>query len=503
MDRGKGIDTRNSSELLGANTRNVNSRKMPAVNLTSTKGVSGNAVSANIDRLDHISKSLQNEFYRLLNCDAKVRASPVDFHADLLGIRESSGSLNASNSYTSLSQNVLNGAHGYAKAFSEEALHSAFFYEEPVFKRLFENNLAAEYLECNGAIVMCNRRFGDLLGTTENKITGKPAIHLLGLDDSTLNYSRPENRSSRDSEQAEFVLKLDTGHGDFRWLNCSITRFAWDTFRMAFGSIIDISEQVHHSQSLKAANEKIRKLSLQLIGAQEVERKRVALELHDGISQSLSAIKLNIEQYIAVMNKPQSAESGVSDETTGMGNRLVRNMQSTIEEIRRIAVDLSPSMLDDLGVVQTIQWFCREFQCVHRRIKINKNVTIDEENVPDPLKIVIYRIVQESLNNASKHSNATQVNVEISVVTKGLRLCVRDNGDGFKEKIRKPANPHKGGMGLRSMQERAQSTGALFKVRSVSGEGVSVHVLWPHLQVERLRRQAVIDDVGSKSGYAV
>jgi len=489
MDRGKGIVSGNYLETIAVNTRNLTNKK------------SGDTTSGNIVRKDYIFSSVLKDFNRLLSYGGRTLPDQIGYDSEFATIRESSGPLIPFSSST-INQFALNGASPYKQTVSSASLLEQSFFEESVFNRMFEHTPAGVYLECNGAIVMCNRRFSELLCSPADKVVGKSAFALLGVNAESITYVQNQCGHTRSSEQAEFSVKVNLKRGAVRWLNCTINCFVWDTFRLAFGSITDISEQVQNHLTLKAAKEKIQKLSLQLIGAREMERKRVALELHDGISQNLSAIKLNIEQYIAVMDKPRSGEPDLKD-TSGLGNRLVRSMQNTIEEIRRIAVDLSPSMLDDLGLVQTIHWFCREFQSIHNRVKIQKNITISEADIPGPLKIVIYRIVQEALNNVSKHSNATQVHVELVVVPKGLRLSIRDNGDGIREKYSRRDNPRMGGMGLRSMQERAYSTGALFKIRSVLGKGTGVHVLWPHVKIEKLRRQAVIDYVSGERGYAV
>ena len=464
MDRGKGIRYETSLD-----TRTINARNVSSGNVAARK-----AASRNIGQLECISTSVEDEFYRLLHFRENERLTTLKAKTDFLSGRESCGSLVSPTFFS----NTLIRASWNDQPFSEE----------PIFKRLFENTLTAEYLECNGAIVVCNRRFGELFQRSTNNIIGKEAASLLGIDSASLVFKCNEYGDEKESEQAEFVVKVNANNDNVRWLSCSITRFVWDRLRLEFGSVIDISDKVADARALTAAKAKIQNLSLQLINAQEIERKRVALELHDGISQSLSAIKLNIEQYIAVVSKPKSCEVEVEDNSAWLGSKLVHNIQNTIEEIRRISVDLSPSMLDDLGLVLTIQWFCREFQSAYRHITIKKHIAISEEKIPTALKIVIYRILQESLNNASKHSNAEQVYIEIAAVPKGIRFCVWDNGEGFKEKCNTVPNPKIGGMGLKSMQERAQSTGALFKVRSISGQGVGVHVLWPNLQVEKLRR---------------
>jgi signal transduction histidine kinase len=244
------------------------------------------------------------------------------------------------------------------------------------------------------------------------------------------------------------------------------------------GSVQEVSHEIKLRNRLNLARSQIKYLSNQLSSAQEDVRKRIALELHDGISQNLSAIKLKIEQYLFAMTKGKTNEYS-------LGQSVVLNIQNTIEEIRRISMDLHPSILDDLGLLQTIDWLCKEFRATHSRMDIRKKFSIREENVPEALKITIFRIIQESLNNVLKHANATETSVEIDNPCNGIRLCVADNGVGFTSGCNSNS-AFNTGLGLKSMQERAKSTGGVFEIDSAVGEGAKVRVFWSRQKVDEL-----------------
>ena len=152
--------------------------------------------------------------------------------------------------------------------------------------------------------------------------------------------------------------------------------------------------------------------------------------------------------------------------------------QKTIEEVRRIVKDLRPSILDDLGILATINWFCREFQNIYAGIRIKREFGIQEGDIPSPLKTVIYRILQEALNNVAKHSQADLVELALEKSDRGTELKIQDNGVGFDLEKTISLKPSQRGFGLASMRERAELSGAAFDLVSTVGKGTVIRVVW-------------------------
>jgi signal transduction histidine kinase len=149
-----------------------------------------------------------------------------------------------------------------------------------------------------------------------------------------------------------------------------------------------------------------------------------------------------------------------------------------MEEVRRMMADLRPSILDDLGILATIGWFCREYNKVYPEIQINRDITIAEEDVPDGLKIVIFRLIQEALHNVAKHSNARGAAVSLRKTPHLLELTIEDKGQGFGfNKIFQKRNPGEC-FGLASMKERTELSGGVFSIKSEEGKGTSVKASW-------------------------
>ena len=111
---------------------------------------------------------------------------------------------------------------------------------------------------------------------------------------------------------------------------------------------------------------------------------------------------------------------------------LVSQVQQAIEETRRIMADLRPSILDDLGIVPAIRWFCREFQKIYSNVIIEQSIDLEENEIPESLRTPIFRIAQEALNNVAKHSRATSAHLTLGKSVQGIELIIRDNGKGFE-----------------------------------------------------------------------
>jgi signal transduction histidine kinase len=229
-----------------------------------------------------------------------------------------------------------------------------------------------------------------------------------------------------------------------------------------------IGETIHRfnlEDELKNSEQRLRVLSAQLLTAQENERKRIARELHDSIGQSLAAIKFVLEKKISQLNSAANFPGSKLED-------IVPMIQDTMEEIRRVSMDLWPSILDDLGLLSGINYFCRQFGEIYSTIKIDKDLSVAEDAIPSSLKIVIYRILQEALNNIAKYSKADKVLISLHKKNNHLELMIADNGIGFDYQ----SFPK--GMGLLGMKERVELSGGDFTLTSLPHQGTSIKARW-------------------------
>ena len=235
---------------------------------------------------------------------------------------------------------------------------------------------------------------------------------------------------------------------------------------------IEMSERKRAEEAIGESEKRLRFLSTQLLAAQENERKRIALEIHDGLGQIMSAVKFSMERKLEETDLKAPA-SGISLE------EILLMLQGGIEEARRIMNNLRPSILDDLGISPTINWFCREFQKVYSHITIQQQVTVRDEEVPGPLKIVMFRVLQEAMNNAAKHSGADRLTVSLSKGDGKIHLAIADNGRGFDLERLFPREGPTGGLGLSSMRERTELSGGSFHLVSAKERGTTIRASWP------------------------
>jgi PAS domain S-box-containing protein len=235
----------------------------------------------------------------------------------------------------------------------------------------------------------------------------------------------------------------------------------------------DITERKQSETALRVSEKLRRRLSSQILIAQEKERKRVSRELHDGIGQYLSAIKYRVEHL--VLTYPE--REGLPRDNAPLNN-VIPVIQGAIEEVRRICMALRPSTLDDLGVLATISWLCREFQATYPQVLVEQKIQVAEQQIPDLLKTVVFRIIQEALNNIGKHSQADQIKIQLGRKNLRLRLDIQDNGVGFENKCLSPSDGFTRGMGLAGMKERAELSGGTLMIKSQPGKGTRIQAIW-------------------------
>jgi signal transduction histidine kinase len=234
----------------------------------------------------------------------------------------------------------------------------------------------------------------------------------------------------------------------------------------------EIEQRQQYEESLRESEKELRLLSSRLLTVQENERRRIALDLHDNVSQTLVAMKFRIEHALDAIDQ----STGKSADLSAM---LVPVVQETIDEVRAMYMRLRPSILDDLGLLATLTWLCRNFKNANPAIALKSEFDIAESEIPDNLKVVIFRVVQEGLNNVVRHSKADQVSVSLTRKNGNVELTVQDNGIGIDLKAVLSVDDSLRGTGLSSMRERIQLVGGSFRITGEEGEGTQIHASWP------------------------
>jgi PAS domain S-box-containing protein len=349
---------------------------------------------------------------------------------------------------------------------TEEALRES----EERFRMIFDHSpLGLVHFDQNGVIVECNQRFIQIMGSSKEKLLGFSML-----------------KSLQDEKMRTAVLTAlsgDIGYYEGDYLSVTGNRLislrtiysqitAEDgRFLGALGIFEDVTERKQAEEALHKSKQELRDLSSRLLIAQEEERKRIAGELHDSIGASLSSIKYGIEGLLEQVKKDEAGFQVL--------NSLVSIVQSTIEDARRMMSDLRPPMIDDLGIIPTIHWFIRQFRTIYSHISVEEEIDIGEKEIPVPLKIVLFRILQEALHNIAKYSNANLARLSLTRRGNQLEVVIQDNGIGFDVHAACKVKKNRGGLGLASMRERAELSGGSFSIDSTAGEGTTIRASWP------------------------
>ena len=351
---------------------------------------------------------------------------------------------------------------------AEEALRES----EQQYSTLVEDALIGVYIIKDGIIEFANDKFAEIYGYEKNELIGMKSVDLVHPEDRPVIDEMREKRLKGEKVPSEYELRGLKKSGDTIWVLRSFSLINYKDGPAISGIVSDMTKRRKAEEALRESGKELRILSNQLLSAEEKERKRIARELHDGIGQALSAIKFSVENSLGQLRKVSDPSEIKSLEA------LIPLTQKTIEEVRRIVKDLRPSILDDLGILATIGWFCRVFKNVYTGIRIETTIDIEEDEVPSHLKTIIYRILQEALNNVAKHSRANFVHLRLRKNETRMELIIHDNGRGFNLDQTMALKTSRMGFGLASMRERAELSGAAFEINSMMDRGTTVRAVW-------------------------
>jgi signal transduction histidine kinase len=215
------------------------------------------------------------------------------------------------------------------------------------------------------------------------------------------------------------------------------------------------------------AEEARQRLSRQLLTVQENERRHLARELHDEVMQTLTALKLSL-----------GTVAQASPTAIRQLEESVETVDDLVEQIRNLSLDLRPSMLDDFGLVATLEWYCDR-----QARRLTMPITFEAE--PFPVRtsmeseITCFRVAQEALTNVAKHARATHVWVNLQQQDSTLHLMVRDNGIGFDVATARTHTAEGSGIGLRGMEERLWLVDGQLDIISTPGHGAEIHAYVP------------------------
>jgi two-component system sensor histidine kinase UhpB len=228
----------------------------------------------------------------------------------------------------------------------------------------------------------------------------------------------------------------------------------------------DITEQLAAEEALKRSFNELREMSAAMHDVREAERTRIARELHDELAQWLTAIKMDITW---LSSRLPSAQPQLLERA----DKMKQIVDTTVTAVRRIAADLRPVMLDDLGLIPAIEHLVHAFS-ERTGITVSLDVSIGEADLRDPVATAIYRMVQEALTNVARHARATLVGVTVAIEEDMLRVRVQDNGVGIAD-----APAAQRSHGVLGIRERAQTLGGGARIYRPPEGGTVVDISIP------------------------
>ncbi len=229
----------------------------------------------------------------------------------------------------------------------------------------------------------------------------------------------------------------------------------------------EIRERKKTERMLKESREQLRELTLHIESVREKERTKISREIHDDLGQALTAFKLDL---IWLKNRFSENDADFIDKADSMCSLV----DDTIKSVQRISTELRPGLLDDLGLSPAIEWQISEF--INRTgVSCKHHLDINDEDVPEPLATVIFRIFQEALTNIIRHAAATEVSVNLIENESSLVLEVKDNGRGITE----AEMSDKRSFGIMGMKERIRPLKGRLSITGKPGKGTTVSVIIP------------------------
>lgn len=298
------------------------------------------------------------------------------------------------------------------------------------------HKLAAEVLHMMGAaandaivvldraarIVVWNRAAQRVFGYSKEEAQGKTLSDLIVAQGERADFASmfaqfgEDDRNSISSAPTELACARKDGIAIVT--EYSMSRAIVDGKWHAIFIVRDITARKQAEEMSRGRTAALASLSARMLSSDEMEKKKLAFGLHEGLAQKLVTIKMHAERKLSRM-----AAAGEQDESLAA---IIPLLQSAIEDIETTATGLRPSSLDELGLLPTIDWFCRNFDRLHPAIRVDTELSVQEDEMPPPLKVVIYRIVESALTNIARHENTDRIEIALRRDEAGIALTIED-----------------------------------------------------------------------------
>jgi len=357
-------------------------------------------------------------------------------------------------------------------------LEQAYRQSESLFAQMFRHSpigLALARIEPVGQFVMVNPSFARMLGYTEEELLAG-SCHTVS-EEGLVEQERAYFEALIRREISFYRMEKRYFHksGQSLWGLLHVTLIDDESGAPAFllGMVEDITERKQAEENLARSTERTKSLSRRLLRAQEDECRRIARELHDEMGQAPTSLRTNIRE--AITDRPRAGER--LEESLAIVDECLR-------QVRGMAMDLRPSILDDLGLLVALLWYASR-HAERNGLKYLVVTEPDEIHADPEIETACFRIAQEALTNVARHAEATRFVIELTQHSRGLQLIVRDDGIGFDPEAALQAGSRGASFGLVGMRERVELIGGRLSVISEPGKGTEVQVEFPNFPAGR------------------
>ena len=342
---------------------------------------------------------------------------------------------------------------------------------ENKFRNLFDSSIDPVYITTQeGFILDVNQAFLDLFGYTIGDMQDMNVQAMYANPDDRMIFRQDIGRRKYIKDY-ELKLRKKDGTSIECLVSASVRKKSDGTILGYQGVIRDITEKKRVEEALLGHKKQLRHLSSQLIEAQEKERKRISLELHDEMGQTLASVGINLG--IIEKNLPPDCPRIIKNKL----DEIDFMIEQASDRIRELSLHLRPPILDDLGLIPTLRWLLSRLESSVKVVFDYKQID-DKDRLSQEIETVIYRVVQEATTKILKHAEAKEVVVNLNI-EEGISLIVKDDGKGFGAKDQKITDDLKAGIGILGMNERVEMLGGKFDIQSRKGYGTRISVEIP------------------------
>lgn len=377
-------------------------------------------------------------------------------------IRDDAG---RSTHFVQLTEDITEYKQIAARLREVQARNEAMCQSEERYRELFENSKDALYLhDMSGRYTSVNRAAERLSGYTREELIGKHFSNLVPGEYES-HVREQLCRKLETSGETTYEVEMITKSGQLVPVEVNSRLIVENGLPVSVqGCVRDVTER-------KRAQEASRTYLRRLIEAQEAERRRISLELHDQVGQILTAVKMNLHALQKTCAEPEILKSIQENLSV---------LDEAVDQVRDLSVDLRPALLDDFGLVVAVRWYL-ERQAKSTGITAEFiSLSLDEDDrFTAELETACYRIVQEGVTNIIRHAGARRISVRLERTGAELMLVIADDGCGFNVKTTLADGPGAATLGLRGMEERAQAVGGTLLIDSAPGLGTQVCVSLP------------------------